>query len=237
MTAPPVPPKASVASSEPPRRNWRVNRRLLDFCRTVHIYLTMLGLLVLLLFGFTGFTLNHEDWFGAITPRINNTQGHVPAALAAKGDSRQLVEYVRQNFHVSGAMTNFNDEGDRSAIAFRSPGETWDIEVDKSTGQATIHTEAFNFIAVLDNLHRGQYTGAAWRFIIDVSAVLFVVACLTGLVLWLALPKRRRLGTVALALGTLGALLIYCFMVPGKDETTLPIITAAPANTTEPAAP
>jgi len=235
MTAKLHPDKAPHAVA-PPRKNWRVNRRLLDFCRTVHIYLTMLGLLVLLLFGFTGFTLNHEDWFGAVTPRITNTQDQTPPALAAKGDALQLVDYVRQNFHTAGAMTSFNDEGDRYAIAFRSPGETWDVEVDKTSGQTTIHSEAFNFIAVLDNLHRGQNTGAAWRLIIDVCAVLFVLACLTGIVLWLALPKRRRLGTAALALGTLGALLIYFFMIPGQDESILPSPATAPANTpTQPA--
>jgi len=234
MTTPPAQPQTGVAAEGASRKNWRVNRRLLDFCRTVHIYLTMLGLLVLLLFGFTGFTLNHEDWFGAITPRINNIQGQTPPELAAKGDSALLVEYVRQNFHVSAAMTSFDDEGDRYAMAFRSPGETWDVEVEKATGQTTIHSEAFNFIAVLDNLHRGQYTGATWRLIIDLSAILFVVACLTGVVLWLALPKRRMLGTVALALGTLGALLIYCFMVPGKDDATA---AASPTSVTKASTP
>jgi len=212
-----------------PRPPWRINRRLLDFCRTVHIYFTMLGLLVLLLFGFTGFTLNHEDWFGSATPRVTEKSGQVPVDLVQKTDTLRIVENVRQIFHISGAMTSFDELDDHYSAAFRSPGESWDVEIEKSSGRATLHIEAYNFFAVLNNLHRGQFTGWGWHVIIDICAILIVVACLTGVVLWLALPKRRRLGTAILAIGTVGALVVYLFLVPGADEVAAHPKVAAPA--------
>ena len=50
-----------------------IKRKLLYFSRTVHIYLTMLGMFLMLLFGITGFTIDHEDWCRATTPRVTSS--------------------------------------------------------------------------------------------------------------------------------------------------------------------
>ncbi len=195
----------------------RINRTFLAFCRTIHIYLTMLGLFVMLLFGVTGFTVNHEEWFGATTPRSSDTTGQTPADLITKKDSLRIVEHLRSTFHITGAMTSFDDLDQSFSIGFKEPGQVWEIEIDKSTGKTSVHSDAFNFFAVINNLHRGRYSGPSWKWVIDISAILIVIACLTGVVLWLVLPKRRKLGTAAMLLGTLGALAIYAWLVPGPD--------------------
>jgi len=214
----------------------RINRRFLDFCRTIHVYLSMLGLLVMLLFGLTGFTINHEDWFGATTPRVDESERRVPVELLAQRDPLRLVEHLRGALRIAGAMTAFDDLDDRFSIGFKEPGQIWEIEVEKTTGVTKVHHETFNFTAIINNLHRGRYSGAAWRWVIDLSAIMIVVACGTGIVLWLALPRRRVLGAIALAVGIFGTLAIYRFLVPGADvrlnsakgagtETSLPART------------
>jgi hypothetical protein len=194
-----------------------IDRRLLSFCRTIHVYFTLLGLGVILFFGLTGFTLNHEDWFGATRPVITDTSGQTPVELLAKGDNLRIVENLRATLRVTGAMTDFAEEGGKYSISFKEPGQLWEIEIEKTTGKTRIHNEAYNFAAVVNNLHRGRYTGPAWSWIIDISAGFIVLACLTGIVLWLALPRRRRMGVTALLLGTIGLLLIYHFFIPGPD--------------------
>jgi len=205
-----------------------INRQLLGFCRTVHIYLTMLGVFVMLLFGVTGFTINHEGWFGATTPVVVDATEQTPPALLAQPDHVRLVEYLRQTHHIGGALTNFDDLGDRLALSFREPGRKWELEITKDSGQTTFHRETFNFFAVINDLHRGRDAGAFWRWVIDLSAFFIVLACVTGFVLWLALPKRRKLGVLVLVLGTLGTLAFYYTLVPGPDED---------AKTPEPVAP
>src|SRR5262249_27437951 len=158
----------------------------------------MLGLLVMLLFGVTGFTVNHEEWFGATRPRVNDLEGTLPRELLAGNDALRIVEQVRSTWRVSGAVTDYDASGDRVSIAFKEPGQLWEIEIDKSTGHVRVHQEMYNLAAVLNNLHRGRYTGPAWRWVIDASALLIVLACATGIVLWLALPRRRVLGLIAL---------------------------------------
>jgi hypothetical protein len=196
----------------------RINRTFLHYCRLVHVYLMMLGLFVMLLFGVTGFTVNHEDWFSATTPRVTELTGQSPAELVAKNDRLGVVEHLRRAFGISGALTGYDDLGEKLSIGFREPGRNWEVEIEKNSGKTSVHQEAFNFTALINNLHRGRYAGAAWKWIIDICAVLIVIACITGSVLWMALPKRRRLGIGALALGTIGTLVVYVLLVPGKDQ-------------------
>ncbi len=177
----------------------------------------MLGLLVMLLFAITGITLNHGNWFGAEKPLTVERRGQVPTALLAARDDLRIVEHVRQTFGIRGAMANYTTTDDDVAVAFREPGQVWDVTIERSTGAMTAHHEQYNFAAIINNLHRGRYTGKAWSWVIDISALLIVLACATGFVLWLALPKRRQLGIAALVLGTIATMVVIYFLVPGTD--------------------
>lgn len=194
-----------------------INRKFLALCRTIHIYLTMLGLFVMLGFGFTGFTAYHEDWFGATQPHVTDFHGQVPTEIIVRKDSLGIVENVRQAFAIHGAMTGFDELEDKYAIAFKAPGVAWETEVDKLSGMTAVHKHSFNWMAVLNDLHRGRDAGRHWGWVIDISAFLIVLACLTGVVLWLVLPKRRKLGILALAAGVGGTLAVFSMLVPGSD--------------------
>jgi uncharacterized protein len=196
----------------------RFNRTFLAWCRTIHIYLTMLGLLVMLLFGITGFTANHEDWFGATQPQTTITKGKTPIELIKKQDDLRIVEHLRSTFRISGAVTGYDDLGETLAIGFKSPSQIWEVEIVKADGGTSVALDSYNFIALINNLHRGRYSGAAWRWIIDITAILITVASFTGVVLWLAMPRRRRLGIAALVLGTLAVAALYLALVPGSDQ-------------------
>jgi hypothetical protein len=196
----------------------QINRKFLAFCRTIHIYLTMLALFVMLLFGITGFTVNHEDLFDATTPRISETNGQTPKDLITKNDRLMIVEHLRSTFRIRGALTSFDELEQSLSLGFKEPGQVWEIEISKADGKTAIHSEAFNFIAMINNLHRGRYAGESWRWVIDISAILILIACITGVVLWMALPKRRKIGIAAMLLGTLATLAIYAWLVPGPDQ-------------------
>ena len=215
----------------------RLNRRLLDYSRTIHIYLSMFGLLVMFLFGLTGFTVNHEAWFGATTPRVHESEGRTPVELLARHDGLRIVEHLRSTFKIAGAMTAFDDLDDRFSVGFKEPGQIWEIEIDKATGVTRVHHEMFNFAAVINNLHRGRYAGGTWSWVIDISAIMIVMACGTGMILWLALSRRRIIGALALLLGIIGTVVIYVYWVPGADARMNPAVTATrpvPAPTEAP---
>lgn len=208
-----------------------IKHKVLTLCRTLHVYLTMLGLLVMLLFGITGFTINHEEWFGATHPRTIDREGTVPPELLARGDALRIVEHLRSTYKVSGAMTDYDAADDRVSIAFKDPGQLTEVEIEKSTGHARLHNETYNLAAYLNNLHRGRYSGPAWSWVIDLTALFIVLACATGIVLWLALPRRRTLGLIALAVGVLGTFGVIYALVPGGDATPAPAPAHSPAKT------
>ena len=118
---------------------------------------------------------------------------------------------------ITGAVTAYDDLDDELSIAFKEPGQIWEIRVAKATAKVDVHHETFNFAALVNNLHRGRYAGESWRWVIDVSALLIVLACVTGFFLWLALPRRRRAGIAFLAVGTLITLGVIYLFVPGAD--------------------
>ena len=62
----------------------QINRSFLAFCRTIHIYLTMLGLFAMLGFGVTGFTAYHETWFDAAKTKETEWAGKIPTELLEK---------------------------------------------------------------------------------------------------------------------------------------------------------
>jgi uncharacterized protein len=197
-----------------------MNRTFITVCRTVHIYLTMFGLAVMVFFAVTGFTANHEDWFGAAEPKHEaKLEGSTPTELLAKDDRLGVVEHLRKTFRITGAVSGYDvlDDG-RVSVGFKEPGAIWEVEIDGSDGTTMGLAKSFNATAVINNLHRGRYSGPAWRWVIDLSAGLIVLACLTGIVLWWVLPKRRKLGVAFLLLGTALAWAVYAVLVPGRDE-------------------
>src|SRR5471030_2632285 len=121
----------------------------------------MFGLLVLLLFGITGFTVNHDEWFGATRPRVTETEGTTPRELLARDDALHIVEHVRNTWRISGAMTDYDASGEKISVSFKEPGQLWEVEIEKSTGRTRVHGETYNFAAVINNLHRGRYAGPA----------------------------------------------------------------------------
>jgi hypothetical protein len=62
-------------------------------------------------------------------------------------------------------------------------------------------------------LHTGK-GGGAWWIAIDLAGVLWVLVAATGLVLWLQLKKRRRVGAFWLVVGTAAGALLFVLLAP-----------------------
>jgi hypothetical protein len=191
-----------------------MNRTLVTWTRTIHIYLTLAALALMLLFAVTGFTINHEDWFGATTPVTRNVSGLTPSAMLQPLDKLKVVEYLRANFQATGAMTDFDSDDDHHEIVFKSPGRICKAVISRPDGKTEMEVKTFGLTARLNDLHRGRDAGEPWRWVIDASAALILLASITGIILWIALPKRRKLGILALVLGTALTVALYLTLVP-----------------------
>jgi uncharacterized protein len=217
-----------VLNRRPLRR--RLAIKFAKLMRWLHIYLSMLGLAMVLFFSATGVTLNHPDWFFGETQRTVQAEGQVDhkwlraAAAAASSDDApdpeaqvsklEIVEHLRASHGIRGALVDFKVDDTECVVAFKGPGYSADAFIDRDSGHYTLTQSYHGPIAILNDLHKGRDTGFAWSIFIDVSAVLLIFISLSGLVLLFYLKLRRGPGLVVVAVGTVLVVALFYWGVP-----------------------
>ena len=193
-------------------RKWN---RVVSATRTVHIYLTVFAMLLMVFFAATGLLLNHEEWVSASEAAPVETTGTLPMALLThEPDTAGIVASLRTTYGALGALSTFDSDGEELRVELRGPGRRFEAVITLATGAMTITKEMRPFLIRMDDLHRGKDSGTAWSWLIDLSAILLLLGALTGITLWIALPKRRTLGLIALGLGVGVCVVVYLPIVP-----------------------
>lgn len=227
------PPPSSTAASDPtepaPARAGRPRRplgiRVAAFARWLHIYLSMFGLAAVLFFSVTGLTLNHPDWFFAHVEHVREDEGRLdpswldlpdasPADEEDRVDKLRVVEHLRAEHEIRGALAEFSVDDYECFVTFKGPGYSADAQIDRETGEYLLTQSALGPVAVLNDLHKGRDTGPAWSVAIDVSAVGLAVISLSGLVLLFYLKLRRSPGLVVALLGGAVVVAVVLLGVP-----------------------
>lgn len=189
--------------------------------RWLHVYTSMISLLLVLFFGLTGITLNHPDWtFGDDPERITDT-GTLPAAIVpgdATAESTDIdflavSEYARNELGVHGAVGDYGVSGTDASITYQAAGYLANLSFDTTTGAYELVVDQQGFVGVMNDLHKGRDTTSSWGWVIDAAAVFLVVVALTGLCIQLLYRKRRR---NALALAGAFSVVAVVLMVIGR---------------------
>ncbi|HWC96923.1 MAG TPA: PepSY-associated TM helix domain-containing protein [Candidatus Sulfopaludibacter sp.] len=203
-----------VASAAHTHSNFWWKRQTMILSRWLHIYLSMASFGILFFFAVTGLTLNHAEWF-ASQVRTVQLRGAMDAKyLAHDVDKLNVVEYLRTKHAIHGAVKDFRVEDSTCSVAFKGPGYSADVFIDRATGRYELTESRMGFVAVLNDLHKGRDSGAAWAVIIDISAVLMTLVSLTGLLLIFFLQKKRLSGLLAACAGAVLCYLAYLAWVP-----------------------
>ena len=157
-----------------------LHRWLVKTARTVHLYLTLFGLALILFFAVTGFMLNHTEWFlpddaklETLTRResrplpLDRLPYHkLPTPSEETGEATgeeklAVVEALRKEFDVRGELSSFGfvkDDADRQKIKVefkRAGGETV-ATIDAETAQTEVATGYQGWAIVMTDLHRGN---------------------------------------------------------------------------------
>ena len=133
-------------------RAWRV---IVRWALTVHIYISMAGFLLLLLFAVTGLTLNHAD-FGLSEPHLTEATVTIDAALLASPAEQPLAAHIRQMTGERGRLTSYRADEQEIELLFAAPGRRALILISRADGIARIETETRGWLAVLGDLHKGR---------------------------------------------------------------------------------
>lgn len=190
----------SEANSVRPKRQKNRKSFWLKQLHTWHWISSAISLIGLLLFAFTGITLNHAGDIDA-APKVVERNAHLPASLLrqvapdGKPDSKgPLPPAVANWVHTAvGQHTAGTAEWSADEIYLPLPrpgGDGW-VSIDRNSGAVASETTDRGWISWLNDMHKGRNAGNAWKWFIDIFAVACFLFAFTGLfLLWLHSAKR-----------------------------------------------
>lgn len=168
-----------------------------------HWISSAVSLIGLLLFAFTGITLNHAaDVEGS--PQTIERSATLPQPLLkqvapdAGADGKRalpapVAAWISKEVGASGEG-EAEWSADEIYLALPRPGGDGWVSIDRHSGEVTSEATSRGWISYLNDLHKGRNTGSAWKWFIDIFAVACFLFALTGLLL-LQLHAAKRPST------------------------------------------
>ncbi|MGA7782826.1 MAG: PepSY-associated TM helix domain-containing protein [Paraburkholderia sp.] len=215
-------PSQSGRRVEPARKPKSARRiTFIKWLRKVHGWIGLWGAALGLLFGTTGFLLNHRGGPLRVStgePVVSTVQ--VPLPQPAPETPRELAKWLKQELKLQGKPGRMQNEpehqvawGDRSMtqpehwqISFGSPRENTSAEYWVGNDYVTVKRSENSFLATLTNLHKGVGMSIGWVLVVDTLAGSIILLSLTGVLLWSELNRRKTIGAV-LVIGSIVAAL------------------------------
>ena len=187
-------------------------------CRMLHAYASAFAFLSLMFFSVTGVMLNHPGWFEALILRetsttVQLTPAQIAAARAAPDPSRALVAVISKTLELPGTLSSGDVMDDRALVRLDGPKGSTDLNINLATGVARVRIERPDLMLIIQDLHRGKNSGAAWRWVIDLTAYLVVALSVIGFVLLFTLRFRLRTSLVLAGLSLVAMVAVVALLI------------------------
>ncbi|GLR63598.1 PepSY-associated TM helix domain-containing protein [Marinospirillum insulare] len=190
--------------------------------RPLHAYSSMLMLFILLFFTLTGITLNNRQWLP--TPQASQEMelalaekfAEIPIeTISAEMQGKAIWQWLKKDQGLSDGELNVEWYADEALLLLdvKRPGGYTAVEVFPAEQLVWYENQKLGWMAVVNDLHMGRYSGKAWSWFIDLSAVVMLFFTLTGFWLVLFHPKRRSRTLLLSGFGTLLMVVLYFWML------------------------
>jgi hypothetical protein len=182
----------------------------------IHMYSGLLCFSFLLIFGISVLIFNHPFDFTRTPGSVTTWTQELTVPALAKSDGQGLEEklrMVRQNNALilnalkSFAMPSNGTDGgwtdhDTYHARFVRPGKEYDVDFHPSQHSATITRSRMSFWRMTTELHMDSYVVFSnfWRWYVELCTIGVIVAGVTGIYLWPARARERRIGIILLGL-------------------------------------
>jgi len=189
---------APATPAAPQRAHW------LKTLHQWHWISSALCLIGMLLFAFTGITLNHAADIPA-TPVVQQRTAELPEALRAtlapqddEPDNAPLPPALRawlaEALGVGLPASDAEWSPEEIYLSLPRPGgDAW-LRIERDSGSVAYERTDRGWIAYLNDLHKGRHTGFAWKLFLDVFSLACLVFSVTGLFI-LQFHAAKRPGT------------------------------------------
>jgi hypothetical protein len=183
-------------------------KKITQLALSLHIYLSMMGFLLILLFAITGLTLNHAD--SAIHSRNSETKMiTLPEGVAGQ---EKVEAELRRVLGVASPVTLYKEVPDEIEVLFTAPGSRTHVVINREDRTAVVESETRGWLGKLEDLHKGHDSGRMWAWVIDGIAVLLGMSAVTGLITLASLPARRKVGFVFGAIGLVVVVVLWVML-------------------------
>jgi hypothetical protein len=190
-----------------------------------HWISSALSLLGILLFSFTGLTLNHAGQIES-HPKVSRHDAELPAPLlqqirdyetAHDGANTPLPEPLQHWLQETLSLRTADKAGEWSAdelyVPMPRPGGDASLRIDLTSGGVEYELTDRGWIAWLNDLHKGRHTGDVWMWFIDIFAGSCLVFSVTGLLILKFHASNRPLTWPLVGIGVLIPLLLALLFI------------------------
>lgn len=190
-----------------------INRTLVNWSRTIHVYLSIALLIVLIFFSITGITLNHAELMTGEPQTESRTLEALPDLPRNEegmiAQSPELAAWLKTEFNIRLEFANVVYDNPFLTINYDGPGRVALVEFDHDFNEVYTENTDYGLVAVLNDLHKGRYTHLVWNALIDISAIVLTIFSLAGFVLLLPNKFRFRKVVKYSVIGTVISTLAY----------------------------
>jgi uncharacterized protein len=188
-------------------------------CREWHGYLSALAFIALIFFSATGILLNHPGLLGGEGPApVEKTftldAMQIAAVRGASVPGEELARIADGRVKLAGAYSDGELAGDDVFVRMLGVRGTSDVRANLATGEANVYVERAPAVGMLNELHRGERAGDAWRLFIDIIAAVLIITSLIGFVLFLSLRFRLVTSMILTGAGLLAMVALFVGAVP-----------------------
>jgi hypothetical protein len=185
--------------------------RVLHWLRTTHLWVGLWGAAVGLMFGLSGFLLNHRALLKIPVEKAQVSNASV-TYTEQFADIDALAVWLNGYAGLEGARTNKRKEGggqvqwrgqtveqpERWSVNLSTPQVTVSAKHIPGSGIIEVETQDATAWGLLLRLHTGAGASAVWILLVDTIAGALLVLTLSGVLLWSKLRAPRLAGAAVL---------------------------------------
>lgn len=221
-----VPLKADVTASGRPRRRSR-RAVLLTWLRKTHLYVGLWGAVLGLLFGVTGFLLNHRAIMKIPVEKIIQNTAQLPLPAQPFHTPEELSDWLQKELNFAPAQPPSIKKHPAKNVVWGErevmQPERWVINMARPerglsaeyyVGNRSVKLDTIDAtpIGTLIRLHTSTGVSAFWVLLSDTIAGSLILLSLTGLLLWTQLHTVRTIAMLT-SCGALSAAIWFMWTI------------------------
>lgn len=196
--------------------------RWLKWLRRIHAWVGLWGAALGLLFGISGFLLNHRAVMKIPAVHIEQSQIELALPTPPPVDAKALASWLQAQLTIDHEASKISTEPEKAVmwasqqhqqpalwrVDFHNPQRSISAEYWSGNSYVSVKRQDANAFAFLTRLHKGVGMGVSWVLLADTLAGGLVFLSLSGLLLWTRLHSNR-LTMAGLALTSLGLTMFF----------------------------